>query len=231
MEQKICNRCGKLLPIEEFYQVPSMESGRDNTCKNCRRELKGRVRTPEILHCPVCNNDLPYYKFIIARKSHTGRMWCCKECYDNNPGISQNNYRKKFDSNFKNLIYSQKRESRLRNFVHSMWKAAKKRASERDLEFNIEESDIVIPDVCPILEVPLKFGTKGNYDYSPSLDRIDNTKGYIKGNIQVISKKANTMKNSATLQELQTFCKNILRYSPSYTEKESIELKDKEPLG
>ena len=36
-------------------------------------------------------------------------MWCCKECYDNNPGISQNNYRKKFDSNFKNLIYSYKR--------------------------------------------------------------------------------------------------------------------------
>ena len=231
MEQKTCNRCHNLLPIEEFYQVPSMESGRDNTCKNCRRELKGRVRTPEVLHCPVCNNDLPYYKFIIARKSHTGRMWCCKECYNSNPGISQNNYRKKFDTEFKTLIYTQKRESRLRNFVHSMWKAAKKRASERDLEFNIEESDIVIPDVCPILEVPLKFGTKGNYDYSPSLDRIDNTKGYIKGNIQVISKKANTMKNSATLQELQTFCKNILRYSPSYTEKESIELKDKEPLG
>lgn len=79
-------------------------------------------------------------------------------------------------------------------------------------------------------QVPLEFGTKSNYDYSPSLDRIDNTKGYIKGNIQVISKKANTMKSSATLQELQTFAKNILRYSPSYTENEGIEVEDKEPL-
>lgn len=229
MEQKVCNRCGKLLPIEEFYLVPSMEHGRDNTCKNCRRELKGRIRTPEILHCPVCGYDLPYYKFIIARKSHTGRMWCCKECYETNPGISKNNFRKKFDSEFKTLIYTQKRESRLRNFIHSMWKAAKKRAKERGLDFNIEESDIVIPKICPILEVPLEFGTKDNYNYSPSLDRIDNTKGYIKGNIQVISKKANTMKNSATLQELQTFCKNILRYSPNYTKEEGIESKDKEP--
>lgn len=229
MEQKVCNRCNSLLPIEEFYQVPFMEYGRDNTCKNCRRELKGRDRTPEILHCPVCNQNLPYYKFIIARKSHTGRMWCCRECHNSNPGISQNNYRKTFDSDFKKLIYSQKRNSRLRNFVHSMWKAAKKRATEKDLEFNIEESDIIIPKICPLLEVPLVFGTKDNYDYSPSLDRIDNTKGYIKGNIQVISKKANTMKNSATLQELETFCKNILRYSPSYTKNEGIEMKDKEP--
>ena len=43
------------------------------------------------------------------------------------------------------------------------------------------------------------------------------------------SKKANTMKNSASLQELQTFCKNILRYSPNYIKEEDIESKDKEP--
>lgn len=231
METKICNKCGKELPIDEFYMSPSLQSGRDNTCKNCRREQKGRIRTPETLHCPVCNNDLPYYRFIIARKSHTGRMWCCKDCFDANPGISQNNYRKRFDEDFKTLIYAQKRDSRIRNFVHAMWKAAKKRAEEKDLEFNIDESDIIIPEICPILEVPLVFGTKDNYDYSPSLDRIDNTKGYIKGNVWVISKKANTMKSSATLQELYKFATNILRYSPSCTKKEGAELKDKEPLG
>lgn len=41
--------------------------------------------------------------------------------------------------------------------------------------------------------------------------------------------KANTMKNSATPEELRNFCKNILRYSPNYTEKESTESEDKEP--
>ena len=231
MEIKVCKRCGRGLPIEEFYIVPSMQRNRDNTCKNCRRILKGRVATPEILHCPVCNRDLPYYKFLIARKSSTGRMWCCKECYEANKELSNNNFRKKYDSNFKELIHTQKRESRLRNFIHAMWKAAKVRAALKNIEFNIEESDIVIPDECPLLKTPLVFGTKDNYDYSPSLDRIDNTKGYIKGNIWVISKKANTMKNSVTLEELHTFCTNILRYSPSYIKDEDVELEDKEPLG
>lgn len=50
------------------------------------------------------------------------------------------------------------------------------------------------------------------------IDKIDNSKGYVKGNIQIISMKANAMKNSASLEELHTFCKNILRYSPNCTE-------------
>ena len=88
---------------------------------------------------------------------------------------------------------------------------AKRRALKYNLEFNLEPSDIIIPDKCPILEVPLFLGTKGNYEYTPSLDRIDNSKGYIKGNIQIISKKANSMKNSASLEELQTFCKKYIK--------------------
>ena len=73
--------------------------------------------------------------------------------------------------------------------------------------------------MCSILEVNLVIGTKGNYEFSPSLDRIDNTKGYIKGNVQVISKKANSMKNSASIEELKKFCANVLRYSLNSTEK------------
>lgn len=42
---------------------------------------------------------------------------------------------------------------------------------------------------------------------------------------------ANSMKNSATFKELETFCTNILRYSLNNREDESIELEDKEPLG
>ena len=107
---------------------------------------------------------------------------------------------------------------------------AKRRAEERGLTFDLTEDCIVIPNLCPILEVPLVIGTKEDYEYSPSLDRIDNSKGYIKGNIQIISKKANSMKNSATLEELKMFCKNVLRYSPNYAKNEGIDLENKESL-
>lgn len=229
MDVKVCKKCGQTLPTSEFYGCPSNKDKLGNTCRNCRREERGISRTPDMLYCPVCQKDLPYYKFLPAKKTPTGRMWCCKECLDSKPNISSNNFRKTYDKEFRDRIYKQKRESRIRNYRHYIWNQCRNRARRKGIEFNLTESDIVVPKICPILEIPLEYGVKSNYDSSPSIDRIDNTKGYIKGNVWIISEKANKMKNSATLKELQTFCKNILRYSPSYAEKEGIESRDKEP--
>lgn len=86
-------------------------------------------------------------------------------------------------------------------------KAAKQNAKTRNLEFNLEESDIIIPDVCPVFGVPFEYGT----NYAASIDRIDNSKGYIKGNIQIISRRANVMKYDASPEELQKFANWILK--------------------
>jgi len=102
--------------------------------------------------------------------------------------------------------------------------SAKRRAKGKKFKFNIELLDINIPIVCPILNIPvLKVYTHGKKagptNNSPSLDRIDNTKGYVKGNVQVISHQANTMKANATPEELIKFAKWILKtYEKNCTE-------------
>ena len=80
---------------------------------------------------------------------------------------------------------------------------AKTRALAKGITFNIEPSDIVVPGECPLLGIPLIIGTGGGLtDNSPSIDRIDSTKGYEKGNVWVISGRANRIKNDATPEEL-----------------------------
>lgn len=91
--------------------------------------------------------------------------------------------------------------------VYRLHTRARNRANEEGLEFNIELSDIVMPEVCPVFGTKFEFGTY----YTASPDRIDNSKGYVKGNIQVISWKANAMKNSASAEELIKFADWVYR--------------------
>lgn len=88
---------------------------------------------------------------------------------------------------------------------------AKRRSRENGLEFNLDLNDIVVPELCPLLNIKLtSILGKGQLQTNGSLDRIDPSKGYVKGNVWVISRKANTMKSNATKEELITFANNIL---------------------
>jgi DNA-directed RNA polymerase subunit RPC12/RpoP len=88
-----------------------------------------------------------------------------------------------------------------------MYRRAKSRAKSKGLEFSITKEDIVIPATCPILKCPLVVhkGQSGAFPDSPSLDRIDSSKGYTPDNIWVISQRANAMKSNATQEELKLF--------------------------
>src|SRR5579872_4324273 len=89
--------------------------------------------------------------------------------------------------------------------------SARYRAKERHLPFNIKPSDIVVPEVCPLLGIKLRPGDAGRGNHhagSPTLDRIIPDLGYVKGNIQVISFRANMLKSNASLEELELLVKN-----------------------
>ena len=69
-------------------------------------------------------------------------------------------------------------------------------------EFSIEFGDLDFPTHCPILGIELDyFNDEGYLDNSPSFDRIDHNKGYVKGNVAVISMRANRIKNNGTAAE------------------------------
>lgn len=91
----------------------------------------------------------------------------------------------------------------------NLWKHAKHRAVVKELPFDITPDDIEIPEVCPIMGKPL--GLVGSGAYAPSLDRIIPEAGYVKGNIRVISLLANQMKWNATPEELEIFCRGMLK--------------------
>ena len=79
----------------------------------------------------------------------------------------------------------------------------KHRAKKKGIEFTITEDDIHIPTHCPILGIELRRSPRGFADASPALDRIYNTKGYVPGNVHVISTRANRLKSDASIEELR----------------------------
>ncbi len=105
-------------------------------------------------------------------------------------------------------------------------------AKRRGFDFDLTYHDFDLPIYCPLLNIPLSYngerGTSNNMNRA-TIDRIDNSKGYIKENVWVIARLANAMKNQATLEELELFAKNILlfvenqRARGSITDSESLD--------
>jgi hypothetical protein len=112
-------------------------------------------------------------------------------------------FREKENANQKN----RKTKLKAENPNLLMWRRTRQSAKERNLEFTITPKDFTIPEICPILHIPLYFGEDTASGNSPSLDRIDNSKGYIPGNVAVISNRANRNKLDMSIEEIERLYK------------------------
>lgn len=81
--------------------------------------------------------------------------------------------------------------------------AARSRAKKMGMPFNITPEDVSIPEFCPVLGIRLIRGKMGDRDHSPSIDKIIPELGYTKGNVAIMSFRANRFKNDATIEELK----------------------------
>ncbi len=101
---------------------------------------------------------------------------------------------------------------KVKNWERYMWHSSRNNAKRTNKEFNIDVSDIIIPKYCPYLGIELTRSVgEGIVESNPSMDRIDNSKGYIKGNVMVVSKKANRIKSDLSIPKLVLLAKNILK--------------------
>jgi len=147
--------------------------------------------------CTKCGEVKPLDDFGNNPKGKNGKRSYCKKCGQ----LSAYNWHKKNPEKSKAL----RRRGYCRNIKTMMINSARYRAARKGIEFSLTKDDFEVPEYCPILGIRLEIGVGTQQDNSPSLDRLDSTKGYTSDNVWVISGKANTMKANASVDELISF--------------------------
>jgi len=152
----------------------------------------------ELKQCARCKEFLPSCSFHVVKR--TGKLTSyCRACNAKN---SKEHYIKNHD-HIKEYRKSKQDEATLSSI--------KKRAKQKGLEFDLDVEDIR-GTTCPVFGIELQRGSKqGPSDSAPSVDRIDNSKGYVKGNVQVLSNLANKMKANATPEQLLQFAEWVFK--------------------
>jgi len=92
-----------------------------------------------------------------------------------------------------------------------MLRTARHRAKQKGIPFDLALDDIALPVLCPVLGIELAVGEGKQHPASPSLDQIIAGAGYVKGNVRVISNRANSLKNNGTLDELRAIVVDLER--------------------
>jgi len=186
---KTCSKCKLNKKTTEFSHSNRSKDGLRWTCKGCnsvdwslRRKngpTSGFVTVTEKL-CNLCRSIKSATEFSPDNRNRTRLQALCKSCFSSRQKLTR-------QTNPEKTILSQA-ESRSRRF---------------GLPFNLTLSDIVIPKICPVLGIPIQLSACRLAANSPTLDRIIPSKGYVKGNVVVMSWRANRLKGDGTPQEIE----------------------------
>lgn len=87
----------------------------------------------------------------------------------------------------------------------------RRRAEDRGIPFDLDLSDMIIPSVCPVLGIVIVCSGGRPRPDSPSVDRMIPSLGYVRGNVRIISNRANTLKSDSTVEEMTMILEDLLR--------------------
>lgn len=111
------------------------------------------------------NNEKYYFTGKPCTNNHISKRYTangkCIECVLENQKLKGNIYAKKHREKYKEEYKSKRKKEYLTmgdRYVYMMWSRAKKRAKIKNIPFDIEISDIIIPDVCPVFNIPFIIG-------------------------------------------------------------------------
>lgn len=177
-----CEKCGKERKTQGPKYVMNISSNQYRFCRKHRNDKYSRFATEDInswpigyKRCGLCLEIKPLGGFHYNKGGLFDRASRCADCRNRLAKRHQMPYEKAALNN------------------------ARYRAKKFGLPFNITLEDIVIPDICPVLGVPIVM-ERGS-EYGPSIDRVVPEKGYVKGNIAIMSRRANVLKNNMTTNE------------------------------
>lgn len=139
------------------------------------------------------------------RKEKTGsnNREACRKFYANNKEKCR-----QWSAQWKDSLKARANAGDLQAMSQYLMASVSRRAKKSGIEFSLAPEDLHIPPdlVCPVFGTHMQIATKQpNNPNSPSVDRIDPSIGYVKGNVQVISMLANRMKSNATKKQLRDF--------------------------
>ncbi len=186
---KLCCRCKEVRPLADFNKSGKRLDGRHPMCKICCKQWRFENRDA-LLKKKKEYHQIPHIKEYTKQ------------------------YRAQYYKDNKETMLAQQREYYAvpQNRAKKLLSKTKERALQDGIEFNLELEDIIIPTHCPYLGIELTHHLgKGYLDSNSSIDKINPELGYVKGNVQIISRLANQMKNSANKEQLLIFAHNIIR--------------------
>ncbi|MGA0070404.1 MAG: hypothetical protein ACO3HP_03775 [Candidatus Nanopelagicaceae bacterium] len=151
--------------------------------------------------CTKCGVLKPLTEFHRNRARASGFQSACKICRSQHEHKYSNSGRR----------VELQRANSMHHQLRAMLNNARRRAKEKGLPFDLDMEYLrsIAPTLCPYSQVPLRWelqtgiGTHGKpFPNSPSLDKLIPSRGYVRGNVAIVSHRANSIKRDATEQEL-----------------------------